>query len=255
MVAVPQETSSGAPLQQLAYDSIRDLETGETSTIAISTEPRNTGTRIRPSSNEAIGIGNQLPDPQIIIGPDGRYEVTNVNVYPYSTTVFIISTFADGYELVGSGTLVSPTAVLTAAHNFYDRVHGFALSVSVKPGGVRSNFPTIYGYNVVYNSNYPIGQEPDPTLDYGIVQIPSFTSAGFLGFGTTFDSTLINQPIINWAYPGDKPEGTLWADDTGTITFVTPSLFYHIADTEHGSSGSPIVTSLAWDLIVGIHTG
>jgi V8-like Glu-specific endopeptidase len=61
-------------------------------------------------------------------------EIDNL-AYPYTTFAFIRSTFPDGYIATGSGVMVGPNDVLTAAHVVYNGQHGGAeTSVTVIPG-------------------------------------------------------------------------------------------------------------------------
>jgi V8-like Glu-specific endopeptidase len=54
--------------------------------------------------------------------------------YPYSSVVLVYSTFADGSAAIGSGVMVGPNDVLTAAHCLWDADTGYATSVAVYPG-------------------------------------------------------------------------------------------------------------------------
>ena len=54
--------------------------------------------------------------------------------YPYSSVVLVQTTFSDGSSWNGSGVMVGPNDVLTAAHCLWDADTGYATSVTVYPG-------------------------------------------------------------------------------------------------------------------------
>jgi V8-like Glu-specific endopeptidase len=63
------------------------------------------------------------------------YVVSPLNdTYPFSAVVSVTATFADGSTSGGSGVMVGPNDVLTAAHVLYDDIRGAAVSVTVSPG-------------------------------------------------------------------------------------------------------------------------
>ncbi len=54
--------------------------------------------------------------------------------YPYSAVVFLEVTYASGHVYVGSGVMVGPNDVLTAAHMVYSDAEGAATRVMVSAG-------------------------------------------------------------------------------------------------------------------------
>ena len=54
--------------------------------------------------------------------------------YPYSSVVLVQTTFSDGSSWNGSGVMVGPNDVLTAAHMLWHADAGYATSVTVTPG-------------------------------------------------------------------------------------------------------------------------
>jgi V8-like Glu-specific endopeptidase len=63
------------------------------------------------------------------------YVVNASGAYPYTAIVSISVTFPDGTATNGSGVMVGPNDVLTAAHVVYSAVHGgAATNVTVSAG-------------------------------------------------------------------------------------------------------------------------
>jgi V8-like Glu-specific endopeptidase len=61
-------------------------------------------------------------------------EIVNQAEYPWQTIVYIESTFSDGWVVAGSGVMVGPNDVLTAAHLVYEIAHGgAAIHITVTP--------------------------------------------------------------------------------------------------------------------------
>ncbi|MEQ1529789.1 MAG: Ig-like domain-containing protein [Methylococcales bacterium] len=62
-------------------------------------------------------------------------EVTNRNSVAYQATVSVEVTFADGYNIRGTGAIVGKNDMLTATHMIYDPEHGgLASSIDIFPG-------------------------------------------------------------------------------------------------------------------------
>lgn len=66
--------------------------------------------------------------------------------FPFSTTCYIVATWANGSSATGSGVVVGKNDVLTAAHVIYDGARGgFATTVTVYPGYDSTPLETPYG--------------------------------------------------------------------------------------------------------------
>lgn len=62
-------------------------------------------------------------------------EVNIRSIYPYAAITLLVVTFPDGHKVVGSGAIVGPNDVLTAAHVIYSPDHGGrASTITVYPG-------------------------------------------------------------------------------------------------------------------------
>lgn len=51
-------------------------------------------------------------------------EATNRSVAPFKYSVLITATFADGYQILGTGSVIGRNDILTASHVVYDPDHG-----------------------------------------------------------------------------------------------------------------------------------
>lgn len=81
-----------------------------------------------------------------IIGTDGRTKVTSVNSTPYSRIACLIITWSDGTKSQGTGFMISPQYMLTAAHCVYSVDLGkSAKSITAYFGANGSTYSTI-GY-------------------------------------------------------------------------------------------------------------
>jgi V8-like Glu-specific endopeptidase len=78
--------------------------------------------------------------------------------YPYTTVVEIDSRFPDGSESLGSGVMVGPDEVLTAAHMVWHQGIGSATSVTVAPDRNQNATP----YGVVDATNWHYFQIANP---------------------------------------------------------------------------------------------
>lgn len=211
-----------------------------------------------PDNIEVSGL-EELIENYSIIGYDDRKEVTNVNTFPYSTICFLeMNYFPWISEGTGTGVMVAKNALLTAAHNVYNEdMGGWVASISVKPGGVTSNFNTVQAERIVILNGWFINKDSD--YDYALVILDQDIGAqtGSLGLIATSNNILLNKAMWNYSFPIDKQRGTMCSDD-GKIRVATGSRstrgsILHTASTFEGNSGGPIVLQSNNNMIVGIH--
>ncbi len=194
-----------------------------------------------------------------VIGRDGRTQVSDPSVYPYSAIAIIEITF----PLVSgtcTGWLIDTNKVATAAHCLYDdNLGGWANQVTVYPGR-NGNVAPFGQYSGVqwYVRNKWI-KTADPKVDYGVIKLSeeAGTAAGYFGYRyNTDDNFYMLRPITVSGYPGDKPYATQWKMD-GKIRQVEPTRFFYGIDTYNGESGSPVYGkwhSSCNPCVFGIHT-
>jgi len=108
------------------------------------------------------------------------------NSYPYTATVFVQSTFADGSVASGSGVMVGPNDVLTAAHMLWDADTGAATSVTVFPGYNDGNIPfgAIAGAQWSYYQWDFLGADGQPGHDDMAFPSESQWDVGVIGLST-----------------------------------------------------------------------
>jgi V8-like Glu-specific endopeptidase len=249
--------------------------------------------------HHTLGRGRRVPtgvaSEMELVGVDERQPVANTAEVPFRWICHIESFFPDpenpGFEMqfpsAGTGTLVSPTHVLTAGHVIFNdfplstggRVNLQASRVVVTPGRngtLPPQFGTSMSFTTVVTDAWR--NHLDFRFDYGLITlldplgdrtIPAL--GGPLGYwgspsrgaGTQIvplaRAALANQPVNISGYPGDKPDGTPWRA-FGRVTSTTPhaatELIYYDLDTCAGHSGSPIwLRTGETRNLVAVHTG
>ena len=146
--------------------------------------------------------------PNTIIGKNNFKMVSNTTSYPYRTIAYVYTYFPDGYYTECTGFYVAPRLVASAAHCFFDVVHGAAnagwANYSEIWPGVQTETFIPYGEDY---SNWGLGEgnygssldyvtNQSPNGDWGIIQTYDSlgNTVGWLG------STSVVKP--NNQYPG-----------------------------------------------------
>ena len=189
-----------------------------------------------------------------VIGADNRIRIQSTTSYPYYAIAYVRVLYTDGDSGHGTGFMVSPNVMMTAAHCVYEPGKTLA-SVTVYPG---RNGGSIYGVTTaaeVYTDPGYTGSQPN--LDYAILTLNSNignTTGWFSLYATGFEDLLNGKNISTAGYPGDKDNATMWFS-TGQIYNTSNYRFDHNADTYSGQSGSPIYyyDSTYGYQVVGIH--
>lgn len=191
--------------------------------------------------------------PEGIIGVDNQYQVTDTSQSPYRQIVHLEIEYASGRYLTGSGTMIGPDLILTAAHNVYDVETGeWAREVYAAPGrnGLEQNpyevydadsFAILSGYQVEGASQY----------DMAVIKLSQKVDSQ-VGQLEVVKTAAIGQRIQVPGFPFATPDKQyLMYTMFGEIQSISEKVIYYQIDTEGGQSGSPVLNDKGQ--IVGVH--
>ena len=207
------------------------------------------------------GGGDAVPNS--IFGNDDRVFIDDdqYSDFPYRTICLIYITYDfndDGIRettRVGTGCLVGPDVVVTAAHLVYDAQHSDWGYCTVMPGGHfddNNNLVTPYGsYQVTFTWKGNNATTNDSNDDWALLRIEEKVGneIGYLGVGSSLISVGTNVRL--YGYHSDVPNRLAYGP--GEVTALYPYKFYHNCDALSGSSGGPITFGTV--IVVGIHSG
>lgn len=212
---------------------------------------------------EQGSLGEEV-SPNIIIGGDTRYKITDTTKAPYRSICLVETVWKDGSISHGTGCLIGPDIVLTSAHMVYNPSYGGNVKfVNVYPGLNGGNL--VYGQLVAksiyitdeWRTSRPIKD------DWALMKLQDLNGnpttvgnvTGYLGLDYISTESLNGISVYVTGYPGDKAVGTsytMWRAG-GAITTTTSTTLYYDCDVVAGFSGAPVTNSS--HKIVGIHKG
>lgn len=191
-----------------------------------------------------------------IPGKDGRKRVTQTKDWPHSIHTHLAMIFEDE-EFGGSGSMVGPHHILTAAHNVFDKDKKvWAKSIKVYPA-LNDKVAPFGAVKVV--KAYTFTQwtrDANTAYDMALLLLekPVGLQTGWGGMMSSQDQDLKSLKINISGYPSDKGFQQLWTMEHKLEKFDKEEFSYEI-DTEGGQSGSPIWTMIKEDpYIIGVHT-
>lgn len=225
--------------------------------------------RVRLKVPALRGAADGLPPappgaPDSIIGDDDRQAVGDTRRMPYRVICLLDLMFSKNRRRIGSGVLIGPRSVATAAHNVYNRaLGGPVVRIRVTPAAYLKDgvIQAPYGQTTItaaechvrqeYRDHSDSGSDERTRFDYAVLQLPTDISWGTL-LGTMALTPIDGQFNADWfartwlynsGYPAgqtiSKPLGMQvwhvghgWADGVSYIDYTI--------DTEGGQSGSPI---------------
>lgn len=192
------------------------------------------------------------------IGPLDWEEVKKVSKSPWKAVCRIEIINHAGKKKYGSGCLIGPKSILTAAHNVYEG--GLAQSIIVKSGykqngkyvgsakGIRHHFPSEWR-----NGGQPI------RFDYCVTELdkPLGDTIGYFGYARiplNAELTKFTLRIAGYPYK-DKFIGKQ-VRQHGGIESISETHLYYKMDTWPGMSGCPTFISIEdqGHYVVGIHS-
>lgn len=191
-------------------------------------------------------------------GGDDRVVVKDVNAPPWRPLVCLRLRYSDGAEGIGTGILIAPDVILTAAHNLYALhlrtfVRSAAAMVGVKDGVAAAEARV---KRVEVCPGYTAKSASDPTrykLDFGVARVES--TALHLWAGEVadvaeqvpLDDEALKASRLNVAGYPDREGSLKLKTDSGPIVADTLSAtnFRYRMDTMPGQSGGPVFRYLA----------
>lgn len=189
-----------------------------------------------------------------IVGSDNQYRIKNTTVDPYRKIVRLYMQYPDG-QYVGSGTMIAPNLILTAAHNVYDKDTGrWASSVLAVPAENGKSRP----YGAYEASNYfilrnykTVDRDEQFQQDVAVIKLKNNVSSriGYLGVST---GGYVGQRVQMAGYPSyTATKRSYMYTMFGNISQREDNLFLYTIDTEGGQSGGPVLNNK--NQIVAVH--
>lgn len=208
-------------------------------------------------------VGSFAAKPENVIGIDNRVIVPDTATTPWRCICHLEVEYEAGPVGFGTGFIIGPKAVLTAAHVIHNvGKNRKARNIRVIPGRNGSTAP--YGYFVASLDRCRIPDQwvqssaDNPSAaaaaDYAIIPfpdqperdgLPSAERLGYFGLKCFEDAESERKAemlfVNNAGYPyeADKPYGTLWYN-AGRVRNMGDTFIEYMVDTEGGQSGSPV---------------
>ncbi len=179
-------------------------------------------------------------------GADERRQVPDSSQLPWSA-ICHLDVDLGGKHGYGTGFLVAPNIVVTAAHVLHPKGFKRGRSVLVMPGRNSTTAPALFQDTTnFYLSPSWRPEADDPGLDFAVIMLEgnAFSSCGTIKLQTLTDADLARlkkeKTLVTVAgYPSDKPRGTLWRSRGPLLEFGETAIYYK-NDTKPGQSGGPV---------------
>lgn len=218
----------------------------------------------------AIGLAGSKEAAEKVLGVDDRARVHETELAPWRM-ICSLAIHSANASYVGTGVLISPRVVLTAAHNLYasQDLGGWARAVDVSPGRDGPDTPFRTQRAVRFSVLHRWLETEDREADLGVIHLedPFDPHPGHFGVAALSRDELLGRAINIAGYPYElqsrhpdgrliRPLGKFLYHHVDAVQDVSPTRIFYGVDTSGGNSGSP-----AWihqgegspPVLVGIH--
>jgi V8-like Glu-specific endopeptidase len=207
-----------------------------------------------------LDMAHEPPPPRLsgvqsLITSDGdqRIVVQDVEVQPWRPLVCLRMRYADGSLGVGTGILITPTVILTAAHNLYALDLGKFVEAAVAEVGVKNGAPGAQARikRVEVCPGYTRQSARNParySLDFGVAKVDSDALFRWAGEVVPVHEQEpvrddeLEKSLLNVAGYPDREGALKLKTDAGGVLKGTLSAanFRYKIDTMPGQSGGPV---------------
>ena len=253
-----QESPSTEPARstELSQEHSQELTSSESTQESISTTEWTSESQVSTeATTSSVDEESLQAYPEGIIDGDNQFLVRNPSLDPYRKIVRLESYFAAG-PLYGTGVLVGPDLVLTAAHNVYDTARGkWTQDVWATPAqnGDATPYGSYQASRVFILKNYQeekTGNKDSYDMALTKLSKPVDVRVGYLPLTTVVPLGSKIQ-VAGYPFASDWKIGFLYSM-WGQVSAQDGNLIQYQIDTESGQSGSPVLNEK--NEIVAVHT-
>ena len=186
--------------------------------------------------------------------PDWK-PIWQISEYPWRCICYLEMSFGSDIRY-GTGFLINPRLVLTAAHNLVGSNGMYADKIKVSPGySLSSN--SQYQWSQRFQTSSAYAYDRSIANDYGVIFLDNSFQGNLGHFGlSTYDDIRIKNFYLNIAgYPRFKSYSHRLYHQWGKSKSLSSEYIEYDMDTEVGFSGAPVFIGLEdkW-IAVGIHS-